>query len=1456
MLSKAYKLLIMKRSILLILTLLCLNSAFNQNSKVVYGADSRWFLSLGGGAAWHTTDVKTKIKFGFTGEIGYTFFMKPESPISLDVGFRYLTGVYEGQNLFFHNGLNQNIALNGEMDSTVNYSAYPGRAPLNFRSTVHDISLEFQLNTNKLRERTGWNLFLFGSVGISFYRTLGNLTYFDIGTQSQQMYDYDSLYNSSGQQFNKSDMKSFLDDDFESALEGSSLAKGKINSKFTPSIGAGFSYQVAPRIAIGLEHRTTFTLNDLFDGNRFNTDNSVSSNKDLYHYTGLFVRFHLKRSKAKVIDEGTNSLDQIDNYTANPIKPEVDIFDPADNPYTTDFPSFTIKAVVLNVDDASQVTFKQNGAVNNNFTFDPSTHRFESSVTLNPGQNVFEVRGTNSAGTDAENRIIILESEEQQPPIVNFNNPSYSPYTTSNGSFQMSASVLNVEDPNKVTVELNGQSLTNFNFNPTTDVLTCPLNLNGGPNTVKVTGTNDVGTDSKETVIVYEVVEQAQPPIVNFIVPGLNPYTTQDANMNVQATVLNVDQKTNVGVKVNGQSTSNFTWNSGTNTVDLSVNLNDGNNVIEVSGTNSVGYDSKSTVIIKKDPQAELPPIVNFIDPNVNPKTVFTPSYNLIARVENVQSSNQIELKINGVTTTNFTFVPSSKLMTINTSLINGANIFEVTATNNAGQDSKNTTIILKEANMASPPIVSFTNPGVNPLTVTSNSFNVAGTVLNVDNSNQIQVSVNGNSYSNFNFNPTTKVITFPTSLVLGNNVIQISASNNAGSDSKQTVINYEQLVQGNPPIVTITSPFVSPYSVNVNHHFVTATVVNVDMKSQIQVKRNGMVVSPFLYSYNLSTKQLTFNATLTQGNNIFEIAASNQFGNDLKTTMIVYNPVVNPCNKPNISFQQPSSNPATVNTSSYSLKAQLLNVANSQFITLRVNGNIVNSFSFNTATKILTKTLSLNPGTNVIQIEATNSCGGSSATTFINFNQPSDPCLPPAITPINPNIGTFSSVSKYLTVKASIAHMPNSQNMSLKLNGQNVNFTFDNATKMLIGNLTLNTGNNNVTVSANNNCGNASYTWNIYHSPCTQPTITMNSPTLVSTTVTNPSFVVSGSISEIQNANNIQFKKNGQNINFIYNAVTQSFTSTVNLSSGVNNFELIAQNQCGNDTKQFNVTYNPIQTMDPPEVDITNPNVSPYNSSASGMTIKAIIDNVASASQITVIFNGSTISNFNYSPSSGILTFYTGLQNGNNTVKITGVNTVGSDMDQATIIYTQPVSIKPPDVVFTAPTSSPELVAGKNYLVKGFVRNVTSASQVIFKVNGQTITNYNRNFTNGRMEFSLLLNLSNANSQYNVNVTGTNQSGTDTDFRIVQYDLGSNPMGLPPGSGGNDGNKNSNDGGKSNNKFNFNKNSGGSNDGGKSGGNTKTKTTKPINNKPMNSGGSNKNVKKTNTNKSSFNLK
>ena len=110
---------------------------------------------------------------------------------------------------------------------------------------------------------------------------------------------------------------------------------------------------------------------------------------------------------------------------------------------------------------------------------------------------------------------------------------------------------------------------------------------------------------------------------------------------------------------VNGNSTSNFTYLNGV--VNLNINLLEGANVVEVTGVNSAGTDSKSTTFVYHKEQNIDPPIVTYSAPSANPTSVTTPSYFVQATVANVYTKDQIVVSINGANTSNFTFENSSK---------------------------------------------------------------------------------------------------------------------------------------------------------------------------------------------------------------------------------------------------------------------------------------------------------------------------------------------------------------------------------------------------------------------------------------------------------------------------------------------------------------------------------------------------------------------------------------------------------------------------------------------------------------------------------------------------------------------------------------------------------------------------------------------------------------------------
>ena len=85
-------------------------------------------------------------------------------------------------------------------------------------------------------------------------------------------------------------MTNFQDNSYETDLVGDA---NNYEVDWMPSFGFGISKQVLPGIAIGLEHKMTWTRTNLFDGMPNSLDGTSALLNDKYHYTALTVKFHL-----------------------------------------------------------------------------------------------------------------------------------------------------------------------------------------------------------------------------------------------------------------------------------------------------------------------------------------------------------------------------------------------------------------------------------------------------------------------------------------------------------------------------------------------------------------------------------------------------------------------------------------------------------------------------------------------------------------------------------------------------------------------------------------------------------------------------------------------------------------------------------------------------------------------------------------------------------------------------------------------------------------------------------------------------------------------------------------------------------------------------------------------------------------------------------------------------------
>jgi len=758
------------------------------------------------------------------------------------------------------------------------------------------------------------------------------------------------------------------------------VADGSQNATWTfmPSAGLGIGKTFNNRVGVAFEHKITFTLDNLIDGRRYDNANIKDSRNDWYHYTGVKLIWRFRPETERTLPTPpTNNPTDPNTYTNNP----------------------------------------------NNNPNNPNNPTNPTVINTNPNNN-------------PQNTL--------QPPNVRITTPAQNPYYTSVPTGQLTAQVTNVTSAGQIRLTVNGYQNSNFSWNQSTQMLSFNYNLLQGNNSFVITATNQVGSDTEtETIILQQAQNNPMlpPPQVTITNPSTNPFTSASSTMNVNATVLNVNGAADIKVRRNGAPITNFTYNGTTKQVTFLAQLQNGSNLYEVIGTNTVGSATGSVTImyntVTPQPTGQ-PPVVTITNPSSCPTQSKVQSMTITATVLNVNSTGEITVTFNGQPVTGYNWNGTTKQLSFPATLTPGTNYLVIGAANNFGKDVKNCQITYKASLPA--PQVTITNPGSNPYNTTTAPLMLSANVINVNSQNEITVTMNNQPFTSFNYNMSTKVLTLNTTLNQGTTVFTVTASNAGGTDSKsQTVIYTPTAPAMQPPVVTITNPTTNPYIQNNTNVFVTATVLNVTSSSQIQVSAIGR--GNLNFNFNAASHILTFSDVLQAGARSYTITATNQVGSDSKSTTIKVvqqsggtgatgstgkpnDPVKNPGggggtisgggsggistggvsgsgsvggsgstgstgtggstnpSDPVITLVTPSSTSYTTSSTSLSVTAQVTGVNDASGISVRVNGLRLMNYSYSNGT--LTFTANLNSGSNSIEMKAQNSIGFATKTISV----------------------------------------------------------------------------------------------------------------------------------------------------------------------------------------------------------------------------------------------------------------------------------------------------------------------------------------------------------------------------------------------------------------------------------------------------------------------------------------
>lgn len=1202
--------------------------------------DNKWYFGFNTGATWHTTDVENTFNRGFGFTLGKSYNYSYGRIASFDVRARFLRGWWYGQDLDTTGFSVPNQALSQGM---TNYRDSLGYGLRNFQNENYKFNLELVLHGNSIRERTRLDPYIFGGIGISWNQAYGDYLQYDTtgGISTLEMYDYD-LNN-----LNKKGIKNMQDGVWETALDGSQ--QNKFNVQFMPSLGFGLGYHIGSGHTIGFEHKTTFALHDEFDGLTMESEYPM----DIYHYTSLYLRLRFDPRTDDNVDDPDQPVQNLDNDNQ---PPKVVFTTPARSGLEVNSSAYVVQANVKHVFDDENVSFTHNGIAKSGFYFNPKSDQFSINVDLVSGQNVFEITGVNQYGTDLASTIVIFKRETPTPPIVDFIQPGGQTTTVRTASYNAQTRVLNVQGQDQIEVLVNGINQSAFSFDAANNLVRFNASLKPGNNVLLVKATNKDGSAQDQVNIILERANNDPAPIVYFTDPNASPYSTKDGNFDLEAKIFHVSGSQNVIFKQNGNVLNSFNFNPSNNDFSAYVALVPGQNIFQLYGSNNQGTADATTVIVFEQ-AAQRPPIVTIAQPSQNNESTNDPTYTFIGRVLNVNNKNQVQLKLNGQNLTSFSFNTSNGQVVANLNLAQGNNTVFLKGTNADGTDQKITNVVYRPSQTVQPPRVHIIDPSNNPYTHNANSYTVKASIEHVTNRSDVNVSVNGNTVNGWTFQ--NGLVQLNLQLIEGANVVTVSAFNTAGSDSKNTTLYYRKPNVVEPPVITFIDPSVDPKTSTNASYLVRATITNVTQKSQIELRINGVLTTA--YGFSVSSNTLSVSTALAEGSNSIAILATNAGGTDAESTTIVYRKPA-PQNPPVVNIFAPSSSPFTSSSSPFTVKANIYNVSNASGVNVKVNGVPTNAFSFDGQQGLITVNLNLADGNNTVKITGTNSAGSASDQATIVYNKRT--VLPPTITFTDPSEpGTVVNSNQHI-VYAKVYRVDDAGQIQVKKDGQvlaSAGYQFDANTKVLKIPSSLNFGNNVFEVKATNEGGTASGITTLKYEkqadPCDAPSIALISPT-ASMETSNATMDVQFDVANLATGGHVQLKVNGVTKRFVKTG--NRYSASISLANGNNSLQIIATDDCGQDSKLLNVKYTPVnEPCMKPNLTLIRPSRENSTTLDASTVVQFAISNMTNSNVVFKV-NGSNIRS-TFDPTRGIATATVNLSVGLNSIEVTATNDCGS---------------------------------------------------------------------------------------------------------------------------------------------------------------------------------------------------
>lgn len=614
--------------------------------------------------------------------------------------------------------------------------------------------------------------------------------------------------------------------------------------------------------------------------------------------------------------------------------------------------------------------------------------------------------------------------------------------------------------------------------------------------------------------------------------------------------------------------------------------------------------------------------------------------------------------------------------------LQSGDNIVTVTARDAAGNTSADSITVTYTPPDTTPPVVSFTSPTSNATTtVNTTPLNIGGTAS--DAVGVTQVTWANDRGGSGTATGTTSWSVTGVVLQTGQNVLTVTARDAAGNTSSDTLtVTYTP--DTTAPVVTITAPTsnatttVQTSSINLGGS--SSDAVGVTQVTWVN-DRGGSGTASGTTSWSVA------GVALQTGQNVLTVTARDAAGNTGTDTLTVtYNPDTTP---PAVTITSPTSNTTiTVQATPMSIGGTASDAVGVTQVTWANNRGGSGTASGTTnwsATGIV-----LQSGQNILTVTARDAAGNTNTDTLTVTYNPD--VTAPAISFATPTSNsTFATSLATLNIGGNASDAVGVTQVTWS-NNRGGTGTASGTTTWSAANITLQSGDNILTVSARDAAGNiGTDTLTVTYTPdTTAPVVTITGPTTNSTvTVTSTPLALSGTASDAVGVTQVSWSNNrGGSGNA--SGTSNWSVGSITLQSGSNIITVTARDAAGNtSTDTLTVTYNPDTTQ--PLVTITTPTAnSTLTVTATPLSIGGTASDNIAVTQVTWSNNrggsGTATGTTNWTVS-GVT-----LQSGSNIITVTARDAAGNTRtDSLTVTYNPPDTTQP-NVTILTPTSNATL--------------------------------------------------------------------------------------------------------------------------------------------------------------------